>query len=186
MVGLRRVESRHHGDEHHRCALAAVEGKPTSMMKKTAIVGAVASLCLAGTAGGSALGTTHHPAGKHTLKITLSNYHPAQGQTVKATMVHASKTVKYVCLLTTYKKGVALSTGDSFVTSASLNHKANKKGKVKCTQVFIKGTTPNGHHCPPSKKDKHTGWKCGIAIADPAAQGNAHEGKNYAVGLFKF
>lgn len=155
-------------------------------MKKTAIVAAAASLCLAGTASTAALATAHHPAAKHTLKVKLSNYKPKAGDNVTATMAHANKKVGYVCLLTTYKKGVALSASDSFTSTASLNHKPNSKGTVTCSETFIPGTTPHGHSCPPTKKDKKKGWKCGIAVADPAAQGNAHEGKNYAVGVFKF
>ncbi|MBV9870633.1 MAG: hypothetical protein JO214_08420, partial [Frankiaceae bacterium] len=137
-------------------------------MNKKAIVGAAASLCLVGTAGTSALAVAHHPAAKGKLSVSLSNYKPKSGDTVKGTLHHAKKGIDYVCLQTTYKKGVALSVGDSYVGSASTGHKAHK-GKVHCKVTFVKGPTPNGHNCPPTHKDKKHGWKCGFAIADPAA-----------------
>jgi hypothetical protein len=155
-------------------------------MKKMAIVGAAASLCLVGTAGTSALATAHHqPAAKHKLHITLSNYKPKSGDKVKATLHNAKNGVQYACLFTTYKKGVKLSIPDSFVTTATQNH-TGKNGKAHCTLTFQTGTTVNGHSCPPSKKDKKAGWKCGFVMADPNAQGNPQVNKNYSVALFKF
>lgn len=169
-------------------------------MKKTAIVGAAASLCLIGTAGTAALATPHHsaakartgaiatphhPAAKHKLHITLSNYKPKSGQKVHATLHNAVNGVQYACLFTTYHAGGSLSIPDAFVTTATQGH-TGKHGKAHCTLTFQPGTTAHGHSCPPTKKDKKAGWKCGFVMADPSAQGNPKKGKNYQVALFKF
>jgi hypothetical protein len=143
-------------------------------MKKTAIVGVVTGLVLAGGAGTLAL------AQDTSLHVTVSPTKPAQGQTVNAKMTGGKKSVGYVCILTTYKKGVKLSAGDSNVNSAVLNVHPNKKGVAKCQQVFLSFKSPNGHSCPPTHKDKTHGWKCGVAFADP------NHRSHWNVGLFTF
>jgi hypothetical protein len=148
-------------------------------MKKTAIVGVAASLCLLGS--GTALATAHHPAEKkHYLKtVKLSTYKPASGQTVKGTASPANPKGNYVCIFSAYKPGAKLSASDSNTSSVQLNLKV-KHGKVSCSNVFLPFTTPSGHHCPPSKADKKAGWSCGLAFAD---QDNRTD---YKVGVFKF
>jgi hypothetical protein len=149
-------------------------------MKKTALVGAVAGLVLAGGAGSLALAAPHVASIDSTLHVTVSPRTPAQGETVTAKMTGGKKKVGYVCILTTYKQGVKLTADDSNVNSAVLNIHPNKNDVAKCQQVFLKFTSPHGHSCPPTHKDKKHGWKCGVAFADP------NHRSHWNVGLFKF
>jgi hypothetical protein len=150
-------------------------------MKKTAIVAGVASLCLAGTAGGAAIATTHHTPAitRGGLTVKVSPTRPSPGQSVKATLTGARKGVGYVCIEGTFKKGVKLSASDGYTPSAVLNIKAHH-GKASCNQVYLPFTTPSGHHCPPTKKDKKAGWGCGVAFADPKHR------THYSYALYKF
>jgi hypothetical protein len=142
-------------------------------MKKTAIVGALTGLVFA-SASGVAL------ARDTSLHVSVSPKTPSQGETVTATLTGGKKSVGYVCILTTFKKGVKLTAGDSNTNSAVLNIHPNSNGKAKCQQVFLSFTSPNGHSCPPTHKDKKHGWKCGVAFADPKHR------SHWNVGLFHF
>jgi hypothetical protein len=149
-------------------------------MKKTAILGGLTGLVLAGGVSTVALAAPNLPARDTSLHVSVSPLKPSQGQTVNATLTNGRKSVGYVCILTTYKKGVKLSAGDSNVNSAVLNIHPNNKGVAKCQQVFLSFKSPNGHSCPPTHKDKRHGWKCGVAFADPKHR------SHWNVGLFKF
>jgi len=116
----------------------------------------------------------------NSLHVTVSPLKPAQGQTVNAKLRGGNPKVGYVCILTTYKAGVKLSAGDSNTNSAVLNIHPNKYGVAKCQQVFLKFKSPHGHSCPPTRKDKANGWKCGVAFADP------NHRTHWNVGLFHF
>ena len=143
-------------------------------MKRTTIIGVLTGLVFASGAGTVAL------ARDTSLHVSLSNTKPSQGQTVTATLSNGKQGVDYVCILTTFKKGVKLSAGDSNTNSAVLNRHVNSNGVAKCQQVFLSFTSPNGHHCPPTHKDKKHGWKCGVAFADPKHR------SHWNVGLFHF
>jgi len=149
-------------------------------MKKTAILGAATGLVLAGGVSTLALAAPSLPARDTSLHVTVSPLKPSQGQTVTAKLSNGRPKVGYVCILTTYKKGVTLTAGDSNTNSAVLNIHPNKKGNAKCDQLFLNFKSPNGHSCPPTHKDKKHGWKCGVAFADPKHR------SHWNVGLFHF
>jgi hypothetical protein len=149
-------------------------------MKKTAILGAATGLVLASGVSTLALAAPQLPARDTSLHVSVSPLKPSQGETVKAKLTNGKQGVDYVCILTTFKKGVQLTAGDSNTNSAVLNRRVNDNGVAKCQQVFLKFTSPNGHSCPPTKKDKNHGWKCGVAFADPKHR------SHWNVGLFNF